>query len=331
MATTTSDTGLQLRAAAYEEPHDPTVATIYADWLDDNDRPDEAALIRQQVVSDYRWISLQAFRSRDFNLESRAGEQIRSDLPPPQGCVYTFRFGLPVAVASSLPAFRRAADELRAAGISWVRLKTRRGLRTLRDCDALAGARLLDLGGCPLSAEDINSLAECPHLQNLRWLNLAGTGVTMSGVYALLGSHNLQGLRGIDLAGNDLKGSTGFALSAASHHRGLEVVELGHNDLQARSAGYVTGACCVKQFTRLRLDGNPLGDWGAEDLARCEGLAHVRSLDLGRCGITTDGAMALAESPHLSGISRLNLVDNSIGLRGQQILQDRFGDRVRLF
>lgn len=83
--------------------------------------------------------------------------------------------------------------------------------------------------------------------------------------------------------------------------------------------------------TRLCLDGNPLGDRGAEELARCKGMAHVRSLDLGRCGITTDGAMALAASTHLIGISQLNLADNLIGLRGQQLLRDRFGDRVLLY
>lgn len=326
-----SHTGTQLRAAAYDEPHDPTVATIYADSLDDNDRSDEAALVRRDAVSDCCQGSVEAFLLRDFDRERRAHTRIRSELPPPQGCGYDFRFGLPVAVVSSISTFQQVANELHAAGISWVRIKTRRGLRSLRDGGELANVRLFDLSGCRLSAEEIQVLAECPHLQNLRWLGLARTGITLNGVRALLQSSYLQGLRGIDLEGNDLKGSTGFALAEARDHPGLEVMELGRNDLDARSTWSITGACHAGKVTRLRLDGNPLGDWGVEDLARSKGMTHLRSLDLARCGITTDGAMALAESPHLSGVSQLNLADNPIGPRGQQLLRDRFGDRVLLF
>lgn len=330
MIAMTPHTGEQLRAAAYDEPADPTVPTIYADWLDDHGRSDEADLIRRQAVSDCCQRSVEAALLHDFDRDHRAHARIRSAVPPPRGCGYAFRFGLPVGVVNSLPAFRRVADELLAARIAWVRLKTRRGFQALCDSDELADVRLLDVSGCRLSPEEVTALAECPHLQNLRWLGLADTGANLNVIRAILLSPHLRGLRGIDLKGNDLKGSTGFALSEAHDHPGLEVMELGRNDLQARSVWGVTGAFRARKFTRLRLNGNPLGDPGAENLAQCEGLGHLRSLDLGRCDITTDGAMALAESPHLSGISQLNLAGNPIGHRGKQLLRDRFGERVLL-
>jgi hypothetical protein len=65
-------------------------------------------------------------------------------------------------------------------------------------------------------------------------------------------------------------------------------------------------------------------------LANGSVVTNVRWLELRANGITDQGAVALAESPHLGNVQRLNLTDNRIGPRGREALARRFGDRAEV-
>jgi uncharacterized protein (TIGR02996 family) len=56
-------------------------------------------------------------------------------------------------------------------------------------------------------------------------------------------------------------------------------------------------------------------------LAACHDLAHVRSLDLSQNGIRS-GIKLLANSPHLTGLRRLNLDENEIGPKGVEAVAE---------
>ncbi len=50
-----------------------------------------------------------------------------------------------------------------------------------------------------------------------------------------------------------------------------------------------------------------------------------RTLHLARSGLGTVGARSLAESPHLAALKRLDVRDNTIGIKARQALRLRFG------
>lgn len=72
-----------------------------------------------------------------------------------------------------------------------------------------------------------------------------------------------------------------------------------------------------------------VSDAGVAKLAAWPGAASLRSLDLkDNPQITDTGARALAESPHLAGLERLNLRGIRLGKKAIAALRTRFGDAL---
>jgi hypothetical protein len=71
-----------------------------------------------------------------------------------------------------------------------------------------------------------------------------------------------------------------------------------------------------------------LTDEVAAAIAGSPHLAGLQRLDLARCKIRRPGAAALAESRVLSGNLRLNLRHNLIDRKGAELLRQRFGTHV---
>lgn len=330
MSTTViSHTGSQLLEAAYQEPHDPAVALTYADWLDENDRPDHAALVRLQTEHQL-WYPLVQGRldalRHETHLQGEVHRAVAAELPRWDGVGWGFRFGLPVAEAEDFQTYGRYAAELVAAGVPWVRLRRRRGLAAGVDCAALAGVTLLDLSFRKLTPRDVAALASCPHLAGLRWLDLAHTGLTPDGLRVLLASPYLTSIRGLGLSGNRLAGLSATEAPALPH---LEALEVGNAGLRLRAACEFAAAVSGGNPLRLRLDRTPHSELGVAGLAGCPALARVAWLDLGGCGVDTEDALALVDSPYLDGVRRLHVAGHDrLGCRGMIALQDRFGGRV---
>ena len=70
-----------------------------------------------------------------------------------------------------------------------------------------------------------------------------------------------------------------------------------------------------------------------QDVTRLVGhpwVSRLTVLDLSCNAIGEDGARAIAESPHLDGLTVLRLRTSLVGFRGEQLLRQRFGDRLQL-
>jgi uncharacterized protein (TIGR02996 family) len=81
---------------------------------------------------------------------------------------------------------------------------------------------------------------------------------------------------------------------------------------------------------RLSFSRDALSSAAVEVLANAGTLAGLTDLDLSNNSLDDSAAAALAASPYLGRLERLNLTWNTIGPEGQALLQARFGDRVIL-
>lgn len=111
------------------------------------------------------------------------------------------------------------------------------------------------------------------------------------------------------------------------------------------AAGVAAIANCerLRNLTALRIDfaqqrreelkvwGGGVLDLGAKAIASSQYLVALQKLSLRCGGIGTPGALALADSPNLNGLTALDLTDNpGIGEVGRVALQARFGSAVIL-
>jgi uncharacterized protein (TIGR02996 family) len=82
----------------------------------------------------------------------------------------------------------------------------------------------------------------------------------------------------------------------------------------------------------LRLARTGIGGRGVVALARCPRLCYLRVLDLRRNRWVDEagGVVALAQSPYLRGLTRLEVSSTGLSLKGLATLHEAFGDRVVL-
>jgi hypothetical protein len=154
-----------------------------------------------------------------------------------------------------------------------------------------------------LGAEGARSLATSPQLGQLATLRLCGHHVGAEGVEVLLTSPQLTSLTRLDLRNNKLRAKDLCAVSPSPHRMSLADLDLG---------------------------GNPIGNRGCQALADWACLGPLTKLGLADCEIKDAGAIALANSPHLAHIDRIELMSNPIGAEGLRELRTRFGERAVL-
>jgi uncharacterized protein (TIGR02996 family) len=106
----------------------------------------------------------------------------------------------------------------------------------------------------------------------------------------------------------------GKRLLAATPLRTLEVLDMGKHLTRFLAAP------TLAPIRRLVLNGNGLGDTGAQALAGCPHLANLAELHLARNAIGEVGAQALAASPHLANLTLLDLSANAVGAEGARVL-----------
>jgi uncharacterized protein (TIGR02996 family) len=185
----TSEEAAFLRAIA-DNPDDDTARLVFADWLDEHDRPARAELIRVQCErASGRCDALRRTEllKRSMQLIQEYGRQWFLEDWPESGVNtvsgYTFDRGFVDQVS-----FARCG--LRDADFA----------RLLETCPLFSLVRVLNLSMNEIRDEGLRVLADCPRLARLRHLILSANPVTLEGIEYLAASSRLTSLTDLTLS-----------------------------------------------------------------------------------------------------------------------------------
>jgi uncharacterized protein (TIGR02996 family) len=197
------------------------------------------------------------------------------------------------------------------------------GLASLARSGAFPNLRTLDVSYNQLTDDGLRALAESDLLAGLVELDL-GTNqpISLAGLRSLVNSPRIAHLEDFQFTCNYLGDPSAEILAASAHLGRLRRLQLESNNLTDEGVVALTRAWWLRGVERLELQMNHVGDRGVRALAGCPGLASCVELSLwgSRNAITDEGACALAESPHLGNLRRLDLQLNPIGDAGARAL-----------
>jgi uncharacterized protein (TIGR02996 family) len=263
--------------AILAQPEDDALRLIYADWLDDHERPERARLIRAQCeLHPLTELDDTATHERRQTLAAEVVALLKkhkaewlAELPCCGGVFWSpapndhspggiFERGfVNMIMAESPTALLKDGERAFAVApvqrlyLGWL---GPRAARKFAQWPFLARLRSLVARG----AEDrsVTELARSPHLAALRRLKLEGCVITSVGLEALVQADWLGSLTHLDLASNRIDERGAPALAAAPHLARLRYLDLRSNPLSA------TGRQVLRErFTstdrpvRLLLDG----------------------------------------------------------------------------
>lgn len=316
--------------AILAEPDDLTHRLVYADWLDENGRPERAELIRLQIGREGLPPSHPLVRQsvrREDELFAKHRPQWAAGLPP-QARRHRFHRGFieevwitPEDLLACGPDLFRAAPIRRLQLRGTLRLPDLlRGEVIHRFADLLSRVRVLDLNRDYLGETAAMALLSLPRLPRLEALHLRNNALSPAGLQALSASGVLDSLRLLEVTPS----STGFeALLVILHSQRLGRLEqliLAGTRMGDRLVRLLVGSPLLPHLRSLSLGHGHIVADGTAELMRCPGLVGLEQLDLSFNPIGVDGARALAASPHLGSLRWLNLSRTAIGDEGARAL-----------
>lgn len=228
--------------------------------------------------------------------------------------------------------------------------------RILSDCDQLSRLRELNLGGSKLGDRRVSSLL--PRLEGGRLESLGLTDNALDGsfVEAMLKLNGLSKIRRLRLSFNPIESDLLASLfnsrrlvslaeldlsslfsrnreselqrlcEAVSRLDVLTTLQMGHNDMTVESIESIALAH-LPNLRRFDLDYNPIGDRGAELIARAPWVSQLSKLSLCNCDITERGVEAIAASPVRFAV----MVGNRLSPEFSKRMRDQFLRDRRIF
>jgi len=224
-----------------ENPADDAPRLVYADWLEEQGRPERAEFIRLQIALGRM---SPAEQQAHFNWSARAKalwdlyrSEWLAELPHPAGVDWftEFRRGFPNGASfAHVRAFEDAADVVFAAApIGHIGVSDVRGMQVEAISESPYASRLvrLDLFYSHIGPHGAAMLATAPRLRGLRHLHLASNRIRDEGAEHLARSLSLAGLRSLVLVRNRIGTAGGRALAAAPHLSRMLKLYLRYNDI----------------------------------------------------------------------------------------------------
>lgn len=187
--------------------------------------------------------------------------------------------------------------------------------------------RELALAGNPLTDRAVRAWVAARQTPPLSGLDLAWTRLTPKMLARLCSWPGLAGVSRLNLGNNPLGPKAVEALNASEHLARLRHLNLSHCGARDGVAALAGGGLLPRLLT-LDLSHNGITARGANELAFSSATAGLCGLDLTGNLIGDGGAIALADSPHLPNLQRLQLDREPLDRRTVRRLQDRFGDAV---
>ena len=194
-------------------------------------------------------------------------------------------------------------------------------VRLLANSSDLAQVWHLSLVRCWFLDAGLHALAASPHFTKLTHLALdsGGFGLTSAASEALFRSRVVERVRYLVLNQN-LLGTPG--LEQLARWRNIHRVKhLGLQGTCVDSGGLAKLVTSnLSELEMLNLNGNRIGDAGAELLARTAGLSSLLGLQIGGNQVAQDGIRALSRASHLQSLRLLDLSHNPVGADGASAL-----------
>jgi uncharacterized protein (TIGR02996 family) len=318
-------------------PDEDAPRLIYADWLDEHNRPRgefirvQCALARLSDEDPHRW-----------PLEQREQELLREHeaewLSPSMGqtrCV--FRRGFVEEAALFLRDYPDVAEALfEQSPIRHICLLERYfpssvaqserdwlgiGLRHVAHSPYLARLKGLTLEFA-LNGDDVQCLSESPYLDHLTDLKLGIRDLEADALAAWEKVILRPTLRSLDLSGNPLSSSCLRVLARTSRLANLRRLNLACTSLTIGDLSLLAHTSSLTGLTELNLNGNRLTHEAATVLAQGRLLAQLEALHLDSNLLGDAGALRVREWPALPCLLRLNLGHNQIFPVGAQALAE---------
>jgi uncharacterized protein (TIGR02996 family) len=193
-------------------------------------------------------------------------------------------------------------------------------LRRLLESPHLGELTFLSLHDSSEPDADLDLIANHPRLGSLTHLHAVNCGLTVEGMRALSVARGLPALRHLKVGWNSF-GDEGNAILAGSPLPArLETLDVSTTGkFGPRAAAALAASPHLGRLRRLDLTQCDVGEEAAKVLAAAPfgSLVELR-LFSGRIG--PQGMAALARSPHLAGLRRLDLLGNHIGPEGLKAL-----------
>jgi uncharacterized protein (TIGR02996 family) len=173
----------------------------------------------------------------------------------------------------------------------------------------------------PAGSEQIGRLLEGRRWKWLERLRFRGMSVGDGGLQRIVEQAlpSLSSLE-IDEDGVTVVGATSLASSRWS----AQVRQLSLSDNAVGIEGLAALIAGRGKLESLRLGGDSLGNAGATAIANTQRFSSMRELALPRNRISQSGLQALLDSPHLRGLTSLDLSGNPLGAGGRERLRERF-------
>jgi uncharacterized protein (TIGR02996 family) len=317
-----------------ENPRDDARRLIFADWLQENDRPERAAFIRVQC----ELASLDEDDPRRPDLVQREQELLSAhrgawvqEVPAWARQYARFHRGFIDEIHVTAAQWLKSGSKLReATPVERLTLRNAVELRTrVASSPLLAGLPALSVDH--LGLDGVTALAGSPHVAGLEALELYRGGIGPEGTAVIAGSPNLTNLRELALESSVIRDAGVEALADSPHLTRLAILRLGNNNIGVPGARALAGSPTFANLIELNLtccspniwgpdDGTRLGDYGVEMLCASPFSPRLRVLELRGQQITSAGAEALAAWPALGDLRVLNLQDNRISPDGVRAL-----------
>lgn len=293
--------------AILEEPEDDAPRLIYADWLEEQGRPERAELIRLQLDRSGGAAEVPERRARERELVQIVEGQLEDELPL-RGVVFWGGVERGMIARAIWPDVKSFVEE---AGQMW------------------EAAPVVRVGFLRLRPEDFALLERSPWFDHIRDLDLGRhpevAGEATKWLASLAPRPRLSGLR-LDAA--KLGDEAARHLARAGGLRVLEGLDLSLNKIGDEGLVALSESGCFPRLRRLHLGRNPLGKRGIKALADSERFPELRELRLNETGLTLDAALSLAESRGLRQLERLDLGRNRLSESAIGPLRARFGEAL---
>jgi Ran GTPase-activating protein (RanGAP) involved in mRNA processing and transport len=152
------------------------------------------------------------------------------------------------------------------------------GVELLTGASWLSHVTSLDLAYDEIGGEGARQLVANPVDSRLLSLDLANNSIGPEGAQALATASELHNLRRLDLSFNRLGDEGGQAFANACQLPALRSLNMGFDELSDLTARAVANNNSLKMLDELWLEGNRIGDAGAQRLVSA--LSSIRVLDL---------------------------------------------------